>query len=82
MALHVFAMQCEDDERSDDESDAVMHDPFIVEGLLSDSSNSDDDIHRQYHPDCRTSLWIGKDCQQDLKDKLFCAKTKNAEHHL
>jgi hypothetical protein len=82
MALHVFAMQCEDDKRSDDKSDAVMCDPFIVEGLLSDSSNSDNDIHRQYHPDGRTSLQIGKDCQQDLKDKLFHAKTKCAKCHL
>lgn len=38
IGIHAFAMQCEDDERSDSNSD---QDPFIAEGL---SSSSDFDI--------------------------------------
>jgi hypothetical protein len=50
VAVHAFAMQCEAEERSDDESEAVMQDPFIMEGLSSDS-----DSDRIYHPTERTS---------------------------
>ncbi|KDQ52058.1 hypothetical protein JAAARDRAFT_91379, partial [Jaapia argillacea MUCL 33604] len=41
IAVHAYAMQCEDEEREDD-SDAVDADPFIAEGLssLSDSDEN------------------------------------------
>ena len=79
VAIHSFAMQCEADERSDDESDAAMQDPFIMEGLSSDSDS--DSI---YPPTERTRiagtrLQGGKAHRQRLKEQLFCAKTRQAE---
>jgi hypothetical protein len=76
VAVHAFAMQCEADERSDDESDAVMQDPFIMEGLSSDSDSD------SIHPPERTGitrLQGGKAHRQQLKEKLFRAKAKRAE---
>ena len=77
VAVHAFAMQCEAEERSDDESEAVMQDPFIMEGLSSDS-----DSDRIYHPTERTSttrLQGGKAHRQQLKEELFRAKAKQVE---
>jgi hypothetical protein len=80
VALHAFAMQCEDDERSDDEDDAVMRDPFIAEGLSS-ASDSDHDI-RLPSRISRTRLQAGKDHRQKLKERLFRAKARQAERHV
>jgi len=79
VAIHSFAMQCEADERSDDESDAAMQDPFIMEGLSSDSDS--DSI---YPPtECTriagTHLQGGKAHRQWLKERHFHAKTRRAE---
>jgi len=72
VALHAFAMQCEDDDRSDDgddEDDAVMLDPFIVEGLSS-ASDSDHDIPLPSQSS-RTCLQAGKYHCQKLKRGSF-----------
>ena len=47
VGLHAFAMQCEEDERIDDD-DGQHEDPFIAEGLSS--SSSDDDRGRYTEP--------------------------------
>ena len=81
--LYAFAIQCKDDERSDDgddEGDAVMHDPFIVEGLSSDSG-SDCDIPLPSHIS-RTQLQAGKDYRQKLKERLFQAKARRVKQHV
>ena len=77
VALHAFAMQCEDDERSDDEGDAMIHDPFLVEGLSS-GSDSDHNILLPSHIS-QTQLQAGKDYQQKLKEVFFWAKARRAE---
>jgi len=81
VAVHAFAMQCEEDERSDDEDDAIVDmDPFIAEGLLS-SSDSDDNANRL--PENRrptgTRLQAGKEFRRQLKDSLFRAKERRAQ---
>src|SRR5882672_1367969 len=71
VALHAVAMQCEDDDRSDDgddEDDAVMLDPVIVEGLSS-ASDSDNDIPLPSQSS-RTCLQAGKYHHQKLKERL------------
>ena len=81
--LHAFTIQCEDDERSadgDDEDDAVMCDPFIVEALLSDSG-SYHDIPLPLHIS-RTWLQAGKDYRQKLKERLFQTKARRVEQHV
>lgn len=45
VAIHVFAMQCEADERSDNELDAGMQDLFIIERLSSDADSDSDSIY-------------------------------------
>ncbi|KAF7372947.1 DDE Tnp4 domain-containing protein [Mycena sanguinolenta] len=45
VAVHSFAMHCEDEERGPEEDeDAVMADPFIGEGLSSDSEGDADQV--------------------------------------
>ena len=82
VALHGFEMQCEDNDRSDDgddEDDAVMLDPFIVEGLSS-ASDSDHDIPLPSQSS-RTCLQAGKDHHQKLKEKLFQGRARHQNQH-
>ena len=69
-------MQCEDHDRSDDGDDgdeAVMLDPFIVEGLSS-ASDSDHDIPLP-------SQSSRKDHHQKLTERLFQAKARCQDGH-
>ena len=79
ITVHAFAMQCEDDEQSSDESDGVMRDPFIAEGLSSDDSESGGDNQAPTRTDM-TRLQGGKTHRQQLKVRLFRAKARQAEH--
>jgi len=82
VALHAFAMQCEDDDRSDDgddEDDAVMLDPFIVEELSS-ASDLDHNIPLPSQSS-RTRLQAGKYHCQKLKERLFQAKARHQDQH-
>jgi hypothetical protein len=41
IGIHAFAMRCEEEERGGDDLDSDNPDPFIAEGLSSDSGSSD-----------------------------------------
>jgi len=70
IALHAFAMQCEDDENLDCE----LRDPFIDEGLSSSSES--DNAGSRAHPRSGRSgrLQAGKAHRERLKRRLFRAK--------
>ena len=80
ITVHAFAMQCEHNEQSADESDAVMRDPFIAEGLSSDDSESGGDNRAPSYTDM-TRLQGGKVHRQRLKERLFRTQARRAEHH-
>ena len=75
IGIHAFAMQCEDEERDDADSD--FEDPFIAEGLSP--SDSDSDPAPQRLPRGNASqhrLYAAKAKREKLKRALFRAKEK------
>lgn len=78
VGLHAFAMQCEDEERSNEENaDTNYKDPFISEGL---SESSDEDVNagqlpRRAQP-TGVRLQDAKARREELKRILFRAKEK------
>jgi hypothetical protein len=76
IGIHAFAMQCEDEEQEDADSD--FEDPFIAEGISSSDSDSDDPAPQQLpHGNAsqhRLYATIAK-CEK-LKRALFRAKEK------
>ena len=77
IATHNFAMECESEERAEDES--ADEDPFILEGLSS-SSESDDDPIRVVPTVGRRSLNAARARREELKEALFRAKARRAHH--
>lgn len=81
VALHSFAMTCEQEERdaAGEESDNVDADPFIHEGLSSDSS-SDSGSERTPASDrwAGTRLQAGKARREGLKAALLRAKERRS----
>ena len=81
VAVHAFAMECEEKERLDDgDHDGIDADPFIAEGLSSssDSDNNANQLPVNQRP-TGTRLQAGKRFRQQLKDTLFCAKEQRAQ---
>ena len=73
IGIHAFAMQCEDEEREDANSD--FEDPFIAEGL---SSSSDSEVAPQLPRGnvSQRQLHGAKAKGKKLKRALFCAEEK------
>ncbi|CAK5263861.1 unnamed protein product, partial [Mycena citricolor] len=82
VAVHSFAMDCEQEERGlgnkTDEDVAVMADPFIAEGLSSESDSAEGDgtygAGASY-----TGGHEGKQQREKLKRRLFRAKARRQE---
>ena len=76
IGIHAFAMQCEDEEREDADSD--FEDPFIAEGISSSDSDSDDPApQRLPHGNAsQHRLYAAKAKREKLKQALFRAKEK------
>ena len=70
VAVHSFAMQCEDEERDSDLSDS--DNSFIAAGLSSSSSNDDND-NITYHAGLSSTQRVraGKARREQLKAALF-----------
>lgn len=65
IAVHCFAMGCEEDERGEDDDPA--DDPFVSEGLGSEAPRAE-------HRDQNTPrLQAGRALREKLKEDLFCA---------
>jgi hypothetical protein len=86
IAVHSFAMQCEEYERHLDRSDSdhsSPEDPFIAKGL---SSASDSDITTIFTPqriNSRTTrLQAGKAHRENLKAKLFHSKARRVQRNI
>ncbi|KAJ7101179.1 hypothetical protein C8R44DRAFT_641780, partial [Mycena epipterygia] len=75
IAVHSFAMQCEDEERPDSDEDAVMADPFIHDGLSSSDSSANSTPQRRGRAS-QTRLQSGKAKREFLKQALFKTKDK------
>lgn len=71
IGVHAFAMQCEDEERKDVDSD--FEDPFIAEGLSS-SSGSEPTPQRYRGNISQRRLHAAKAKREKLKRALFRAK--------
>jgi hypothetical protein len=81
VAVHNFALACEDDERADDEDEAARdRDPFIIDGL---SSASDSDLNANLLPDSRrprgSRLAAGKRFREQLRDALLRSKDRRRQ---
>lgn len=81
IGLHAFAMMCEDEEWDDDNDE--IPDPFIVEGLPSDTSDSEDNAQHFpiHHRPTGVRLRDAKACREQLKWHLFRAKKNKARAH-
>lgn len=77
VAAHSFAMQCEADERAADAD--IDEDPFIREGLSSDSSDSDRNVPVAAHAGRGQRLSAAKAKRESLKEHLFHALERRAE---
>lgn len=68
-------MSCEAEEREDDTWD-VMWDPFIAEGLDSDSSGDEENLHTHVPGErvSQTRLRAARAKRIKLKEKLFRAR--------
>lgn len=68
-------MSCEAEEREDDTWD-VMQDPFIAEGLDSDSSDGDENLYAPIPGEriSQTRLRAARAKRVKLKEKLFRAR--------
>lgn len=75
IGVHSFAMHCEEEERgSEADEDAVLADPFIGEGLSSDSDSVPNATA------AGAAVHAGKAKREDLKRLLFKAKRRRARH--
>ena len=74
IGIHAFAMQCKAEEREDEGSD--FEDPFIAEGLLSSSSDSDLPAQPARGNINQHRLHAAKAKREKLKRALFHAKEK------
>lgn len=81
IGVHSFAMQCEAEEREDDDWD-VMQDPFIAEGLDTDTSDEDDNLEvpRQGERVSVARLREARNKRVKLKEKLFRARERRSRH--
>ena len=81
VAIHSFAMRCEEEERRMDgeDSDAVDEDPFIFQGLSSESEGDEDGTGFAFGRQGAGRLQQGKAFREHLKAELFKAKGKRAE---
>jgi hypothetical protein len=78
VGLHTFAMQCEEDERIDDD-DGQHEDPFIAEGLSSSSSDDDTPpLQPSRNPNLQR-LQAAKAQRESLKRALFRAKDRRRQ---
>jgi hypothetical protein len=79
VGVHSFAMQCEEEERGPEEDeDAVMADPFIGEGLSSDSES---DANTGHVP-AGATVHAGKAMRERLKRLLFRSKDRRRRHRV
>ena len=85
VGIHTFAMDCEAEEKVaaadyDDDELGFDYDPFIVEGLSSESESSDDggDVTAARSSGRAVGLHAAKAHREGLKRKLFDAKMKKA----
>jgi hypothetical protein len=78
VGVHSFAMECEQEEREDDDNDAFMADPVICEGLSSDSDS--DRNPGEGAPGGQ--VHAGKAKREDLKRVLFKAKERRRRHRV
>ena len=75
IGIHAFAMQCEDEER--DDANSNFEDPFIAEGLSPSDSDSDPAPQRQPRGNAsQHRLYAAKAKREKLKRALFRAKEK------
>lgn len=74
IGIHAFAMQCEDEERTEEDSD--FEDPFITEGLSSSSSDSELPMRPPRGNVSQRRLHAAKAKREKLKRALFRAKEK------
>jgi hypothetical protein len=74
IGIHAFAMQCEDEEQAD--ADSNFEDPFIAQGLsLSDSDSDGSAPQRLPHGNAsQHRLYAAKAKREKLKRALFRAK--------
>ena len=77
IATHNFAMECEAEERAEDES--ADEDPFILEGLSSSSESDDEHVHVASAIG-RRSLNAARARREELKEALFRARARRARH--
>jgi hypothetical protein len=80
VGLHAFAMQCEEDEHTDNGSE--YEDPFIAEGLSSSSSDDDGDSAPLPRPSQNANLQrlrVAKAQREKLKRALFRAKDRRRQ---
>lgn len=73
VAIHAFAMQCEADERA--EEDSEYEDPFIAEGLSSDSDSDGRPPPRNANAS-QVRMHGAKKKREKLKRALFRAKER------
>lgn len=78
IGIHSFAMQCELEERNEDDWD-VMQDPFIVEGLDDDSSDEDGNYVNPRERLSQARLRAGRDKRRKLKERLFRARERRTQ---
>ena len=74
IGIHAFAMQCEDEEWSDDEESE--EDPFITEGVSSSESDGLGPPVLPCEPASQQRLGAGKARREELKRALFRAKER------
>jgi DDE superfamily endonuclease len=79
VTIHAFAMQCEDEERSDSNSD---EDPFIAGGLSSSSESNISPPPRTRGPVSQQRLQAAKAQREKLKQALFRAKERRRQDQL
>ncbi len=81
VAIHSFAMACEEEERKahGEDSDAVDEDPFIFDGLSSSDSDADVDASRAPQQPGGERLTAAKAWRERLKQALLRAKERRAE---
>jgi hypothetical protein len=77
IGVHTFAIRCEEEERGGDDPDSDNPDPFIAEGLLSDSGSSDAEVTLGRQEGSGDRLTEGKQFREMLKAKLFRSKERH-----
>ncbi|KAI0340724.1 hypothetical protein BDW22DRAFT_1333982, partial [Trametopsis cervina] len=83
--LHAFAIQCEDEEREDNEDTGPDNDEFIAAGLdFNHSSKSEGggaSRSTSQHTQSAGRLPATKARRQEVKAALFCAKERRRARH-